>query len=99
MVFLQQDQGSSLTLCSLCITHYVSQNYRVLLAAVRGGARTSARVGLWTLTYVSLEALIEQARLVSSKRLAVDDAPWNGKWIDGATAGLSIALGASSFCE
>lgn len=75
------------------------QNYKVLLGGAKGGARAGLQVGLWTLAYVAMEQGVEKARLFYTQSQNIKPARWNGRWIDGSTAGLGIATGASFLCE
>lgn len=82
-----------------------TQNYRVLLAAVVGGLRTGARVGVWTLAWVGLERAMGELRaryLDTSLKLSKAQGDLElplGRWLDGGVAGLGIATGASILCE
>ncbi|PWN90480.1 hypothetical protein FA10DRAFT_266951 [Acaromyces ingoldii] len=78
-----------------------TKNYRVLLAAVVGGLRTGARVGVWTLAWVGLERAMGELRaryLDTSLKLSKAQGDLElplGRWLDGGVAGLGIATGAS----
>lgn len=74
------------------------QNYKVLLGGAKGGAKAGLRVGLWTSAYIAIEQSVEKARNSYTQSQDIHTR-WNGRWIDGATAGLGIATGASILCE
>jgi hypothetical protein len=70
----------------------------VLLGGAKGGAKAGLRLGLWTLAYIAIEQSVEKARTSYTQSQDIHTS-WNGRWIDGATAGLGIATGASVLCE
>lgn len=79
-----------------------TKNYKVLLGGARGGIRTALRVGLWTSAYVGLESGVRYVREEATRdhrALSTTSSrshqAWNGRWIDGAVAGSSIATGAA----
>lgn len=69
-----------------------------MLGGAKGGAKAGLRVGIWTLAYIAIEQSVEKARNSYTQSQNIH-ARWNGRWIDGATAGLGIATGASVLCE
>lgn len=77
-----------------------TQNYKVLLAGVKGGFKTGARVGVWTLAFVGIEYGVTRLQLDAYKQGGVKEGSvqWT-RLVAGSVAGLGIASGASLLCE
>ena len=69
-----------------------TKNYRIMLAALKGGARTGTKTALWTGAFCVAERTAQLTReyLVPSVPI--------GHWADGTAAGALTALGAVSLC-
>lgn len=65
-----------------------TKNYKVILAGLKGGLKTGAKLGGWTATFCSLKELFALTPSID-----------NRKSLAGALAGLHIALGASVFYQ
>lgn len=81
------------------ICYYFLQNYRVVLAGVKGGLKTGTRVGLWTLAYVGIEYGVTRLQQEMAKQNGQEIAMQQTRLVAGGIAGLGIASGASLICE
>lgn len=85
-----------------------TKNYRVLLGAARGGARTGGALALWTLAFVALQQGVNEAlvrAVVTPPSSSSSSAPTSSgelktaaKLAGGAVAGLGLAIAAHSIC-
>jgi hypothetical protein len=79
----------------------LSQNYKVLLAGVKGGFKTGARVGVWTLAFVGIEYGVTRLQLDADKQRGIKEGgsmQWT-RLAAGSVAGLGIASGAALLCK
>ncbi|PWN42681.1 hypothetical protein IE81DRAFT_323237 [Ceraceosorus guamensis] len=92
-----------------------TKNYKVVLAAGKGGARTGLRLGLWTFAFLALEKGWREVRLwtgvgasqqtiraqnpASLQKEGAREGLDVYRFVDGALAGSVVASSAALFCE
>lgn len=72
-----------------------SKNYRVMFGGVKGGLKTGAKLGSWTLAFVGLQEVMERGRqsILSETQREIPS-----RWATGAVAGTTLAGAAAAIC-
>ena len=73
-----------------------SKNYRVMFGGVKGGLKTGAKLGSWTLAFVGLQEIMERGRM-SVPSESYKEFP--SRWASGALSGTTLAGAAAIICE
>lgn len=73
-----------------------SKNYRVMFGGVKGGLRTGAKLGSWTLAFVGMQEIVERGR---KSLLSEQQRELPSRWASGALAGTTLAGAAALICQ